>query len=244
MATRWNRGARRHTWSSFLASAPRANPSQPNPGYYGRLMRMRPENASSMGALEAILDKKSYVRDFESFWIPMLGDLMGGARLQFRGFYMAHEQSNGPTIGQKTAARAALRDDDHLRRSRWEPEASTHLVRRSQRQGAQAIDEVLQRSHPRLRQERSRSNRALHPRTGLPQGVLAKRSHVLHPHRHVCEAGRLARPRKSPGRQRVLELSSRRHDLQHSPLRLLEDGNAGGFRQDTRGNGGGSGGGT
>ncbi|EFJ16522.1 hypothetical protein SELMODRAFT_421718 [Selaginella moellendorffii] len=51
---------------------------RPNPGYYGRLMRMRLENASSMGAREAILDKKSYVRDFESFWIPMLGDLMGG----------------------------------------------------------------------------------------------------------------------------------------------------------------------
>ncbi|XP_024523640.1 pentatricopeptide repeat-containing protein At5g02860 [Selaginella moellendorffii] len=51
---------------------------RPNPGYYGRLMRMRLENASSMGGREAILDKKSYVRDFESFWIPMLGDLMGG----------------------------------------------------------------------------------------------------------------------------------------------------------------------
>ncbi|EFJ17406.1 hypothetical protein SELMODRAFT_421012 [Selaginella moellendorffii] len=31
-----------------------------------------------MGAREAILDKKSCVRDFKSFWIPMLGDLMGG----------------------------------------------------------------------------------------------------------------------------------------------------------------------
>ncbi|EFJ06076.1 hypothetical protein SELMODRAFT_431017 [Selaginella moellendorffii] len=51
---------------------------RPHPGYAARLIRLRIENGAAVKAREAILDEKSYMRDFGRFWIPMVADLMGG----------------------------------------------------------------------------------------------------------------------------------------------------------------------
>ncbi|EFJ35072.1 hypothetical protein SELMODRAFT_404884 [Selaginella moellendorffii] len=128
-----------------------------------------------MGAREAILDKKSYVKDFESFWIPMLGDLMGGDYHHY-SLEVFTWLTNNPMV-LLSAKRPQLEQLYTTMISYARVVGSLRLARIW-------FDDLKGKG---LKQSTRCCNALLlayaKKDESLPQGVLAKRSHVLHPHR-------------------------------------------------------------